>query len=659
MRALRLVVAYSLLSIISCSGLAASPDTPAESSVTLVFERGRSNYEIVIAGNAVEGITEAAKELQRLIEKSTGAALPISRSDTKGRKHIYVGVSAQTKKKEISDDGLALDAYRIRVDGDNIYLVGKDDARLGFYTLNNNQSASAGSYYAVIDFARRFLGARWYMPGALGEEVSQLDRLDIPSNLDVVGVPRFAMRYIDIAATKSRQYQEALVKQGYLSNIYYDQSIADDASRWGRHLRLGSNIALRVEHAWYQWLPADQPSAFSAKAYGRSNPEYYSIPGGKSSKYYYGKDNSHGGQLCICNPDVATEFANNIISYAKKTGQRSFSLSPNDGDWECSCSCCRKNSSRYRPGTPELTAETIAFANRVVGRVVSEIPDARFGFYAYDWTLAAPLDEHARPEIDISDVHNGLAYRYSVPAEKARSEAAIKQWRDGVDSIVLTTYYTFYGHYSLPWSTLDVHSWLFDLFRRNKASSGLRMNYALLDAPPVGMLGADPWVLSELLWDPDQPIGVLKNQFYEGAFGVEAGKLIRTYFDLIDDSMKKTIAELPYRDANGVRSYIAPAYAPIRAQCRQLIDGAVLAVSNSDERFRWRVSRIARAWRLTEITLDLLAAEKEGNRPRVSALVKERQAFLADKDSLMSLAPASADHQNIISPLLGTADQIQ
>jgi Domain of unknown function (DUF4838) len=644
----RLIAATGLagLAITSLAGAAIDPG-----NVLPIVSNGSTRYEILTDIRGPDGVREAAAELQRLLEKATGVRLPIVHAPTATNHQIVVGTHNLATESGITDTGLTYDSYRIKAAKGNIYLIGKDDARLPFYMLNNNQSASAGSYYAVIDFARRFLQARWYMPGPLGEEIGQLATVSIPANLEITGQPHFRIRFLDIASTKTHAYEETLFAQGSIRQVYFDPKIADAATRWGRHLRLGSNFSLNVEHSWYQWLPAERPSQWSAMIYGSSHPEYFAIPGGKNGHYYQGNDNAHGGQLCIYRPDVAHALSDSIVAFARRSGQRAFSLSPNDGDWECARDCCGSLAGNTKSGEA-MTAPVLRFTNDVVAMVLKEIPDARFGLYAYHWTLEPPSDVRVNDRIDISDVYNGMPYAYQLPAQRANMERLIRSWRRAAGSVTLTTYYTFGGNYSLPWSTLDVQEWMIKLLSEYPSSAGVRMNYANLDFPPMGMLGPDPWVLSELLWDPTQSVQQLQNEFYKGAFGAKAAILIQQYFAIIATSLQKTISAMPYTELNGVPAYITPAYATIRDKCRTLIDRAVAAVSNEDERYRWRVNRIARGWRYTEITLDALAASRLGPTERARTLWAERRRLLTDPDSLLSLAPASNDSMQLGSPLI-------
>jgi hypothetical protein len=229
----RLIAATGLagLAITSLAGAAIDPG-----NVLPIVSNGSTRYEILTDIRGPDGVREAAAELQRLLEKATGVRLPIVHAPTATNHQIVVGTHNLATESGITDTGLTYDSYRIKAAKGNIYLIGKDDARLPFYMLNNNQSASAGSYYAVIDFARRFLQARWYMPGPLGEEIGQLATVSIPANLEITGQPHFRIRFLDIASTKTRAYEETLFAQGSIRQVYFDPQIADAATRWGRHL---------------------------------------------------------------------------------------------------------------------------------------------------------------------------------------------------------------------------------------------------------------------------------------------------------------------------------------------------------------------------------------------------------------------------------------
>ncbi|RMD75429.1 MAG: hypothetical protein D6820_14765, partial [Lentisphaerae bacterium] len=141
---------------------------------------GRSDYVIVTAENAPESVREAALELQRLIGKSTGVKLPVTHRKPLSAKAIYLG----KQPGPWEDRKFERDAFVIAVHPPALWIVGNDEvpvksARrhqvtqadfLKFYNICRwRESLSAGTYNGVIEFCRRFLGARWYMPTEAGE----------------------------------------------------------------------------------------------------------------------------------------------------------------------------------------------------------------------------------------------------------------------------------------------------------------------------------------------------------------------------------------------------------------------------------------------------------------------------------------------------------
>lgn len=615
-------------------------------------ENGRSDYRIYISDASTDSTRYAAIELQRLLKKSTGVKLEITSDWSKDLKYFVIGKNNISKRFFKDLNSLENDSYIIGKRDDNLFLIGRDDDHQGFYQLNILKSASVGSYYAVIDFSRRFLGAAWYMPGQYGEEIKKLKELKVTFGEDIKGGPYFSMRYIDGMLYKSIKYQQKLKDIGNIQKIYYSKDVVDEATKWGRHLRLGSNFELNVGHAWYQWIPHDVPSKYVSQTYGKSNPDFFSIDKNSGINIPKSKHPTMGNQLCICNEGVAEEYAKNIISYALKTGKTSYSLSANDGGWKCNCQCCKEKNIDTLKKDPKLSAELIKFANSIAEDVVEEIPDATFGLYAYDWAQLAPLENiKSRKEIYISDVHNGLAYGLYNKNKKESAFKIMKDWREHSEKITLTSYFSFYGNYSFPLSSINKQYELIDFLSSFPSSVGMRMNYALLDSAPVGVLGPDPWVLSELLWNPHQSLTELKNQYYYGAFGIEAGTYIKAYFELIDDAISDYLEKHPVNSPRDVPKMISDVYIPIMIQCNHLIAKAVDSVSEMDYRYKWRVSRVATGWEYAELTLNMIKEKKKLNYIEFGKLKRARDRLLESRESEFSLSRVSLSRQETIVPL--------
>ena len=409
----------------------------------VVIEHGKSNYEIVMENEASLVVRQAGLELQRLIKKSTGVNLSIVSAPDSGKHQIYVGNSRYIGPDILSRLSAVDDAFIIAVKSSDVYLLGIDDASNDVFDLGINRSASVGSYFSVLSFARRYLGAEWYMPGDTGEEIAIISDLSLPSNLDLREQPRFKIRYVDVASYVAEKNIAKAVKQDRLKKNTYNVKLHKETSLWGRRLMLGNNFELDTGHAWYKWIPAEKPTKYSHKAYGKLFPEYFAEPGGRFGRYYYGKGNSHGGQLCMCNPGVSDEMANNIIAYARQTGARSFSLSPNDsGKWDCRCACCKEKNLDKNASGGRLTGELIKFSNQVAEKVKKEIPDARFGIYAYSWASEPPADLQVDPSIAISEVHTRPAYDLYLLRHRSTLQKYVYRSRSRAHHILITSYYS-------------------------------------------------------------------------------------------------------------------------------------------------------------------------------------------------------------------------
>jgi hypothetical protein len=640
----------------------------------LIAANGKSEYQILVPEQAPESVTEAAGELQRLLLMASGVELPITASVEPGIKYLSIG--ATPLMLDVEKGSFAHDAFAILAKAQHLLLVGRDegvdasasgfsgeigpDAALGFYNVRRwNRSLSAGSYNAVIEFARRFLRARWYMPGPLGEEVGTVERLAVAADFELRVAPHFAMRRFNFTDYSERDMRLAL--SGGESKI--DTGIVQASARWGRRLRHTNPVVLGNGHGWRQWIPADQYSApWIAEAigmplYGKDHPEYFALVDGRRQSAYTSKA-QHGGQLCVAYPPLIQTYADNILALAaKQPGTRMFSLAQNDGGQHCQCDlCCAWDPPAAGWGggdveSPFLTDRMLRFQNAVVEKVTAKVPDARFTVAAYHATGRAPLEQVADSRLQIIGYYNYLPYRYHIEAKRRELENALEGWDRATDNFYFSTFYFAYGNYALPWSSVETLAWMVDLMARH-GHQGLSMYFGAGDSNPlVGQLGPDIWITSQLLWDPRQSATALEEEWYLGSFGPEAGPLVREYFAVIAAAMAQETARFPgFWGSRGFsqRQINLNVYPAVRQRCRLLLDGAVKAVADGDKRYRWRVDQIARNWRYVELTLDAVEAVRQSrivgsDQALEAALVlgRKRQDYIDDPANRMAVSAAS------------------
>jgi len=308
-----------------------------------------------------------------------------------------------------------------------------------------------------------------------------------------------------------------------------------------------------------------------------------------------------------------------------------------------------------------LTDRIVRFQNDVAERVLAEIPDAHFTVTAYHSTGRAPSTVKTRPRIHVIGYYNYLPYRFHIEPKRRELEEAMAGWERGTDSFYFGTFYFAYGNYSLPWSTVETHRWMVDLMRRH-GHRGITMYYSGEEMRPmVGQLGPDPWVLSQLLWDPTQSVDALVDEWYTGSFGPVAGGLVRAYYDAIAAEMAEEIARFPdFWASRGFtqRQIDLNVYPRVREQCARLMASARAAVANGEQRYRWRVEQVARTWDYTELTLEALAASRESRitpsdstLERALSLAREREAFIHDRANWLSVSPGTVAISDRQGPL--------
>lgn len=645
---------------------------------------GKSRHQILVSEGAPESVTEAAAELQRLIEKATGVRLGIT--DRTRRRGRYIALGDTKLATGLDLQGLPHDGFVLRVLGDHLILAGRDDTpeesagpnsttitrnNAGqFYNVRRwNKSLSAGTYNAAIELARRYIGARWYMPGPLGEEVPQSETLAVPADLDEIGAPHFGMRRFDLGDYNESRARKALAGE----DDEFDVDLWRLSSRWARHMRHTNNVVMANAHGWRLWIPADQYSAkWIAEAidlpmYGALHPEYFALVDGKRQAAFTSQ-HQHGGQLCVANPELRRQYADNIIRFARlNRGTRMFSLSQNDGGMHCECDLCV---AWDPPGTglgagdvesAWLTDRIVRFQNDVAERVLAEIPDAHFTVTAYHSTGRAPSVEKTHPRIHVIGYYNYLPYRFHIESKRRELEEALAGWEGGTDNFYFGTFYFAYGNYSLPWSTVETHRWMVDMMARH-GHRGITMYYSGEEMRPmVGQLGPDPWVLSQLLWDPNQSVDELVDDWYNGSFGPEAGALVRAYYGAIATAMAEEIPRFPdFWASRGFsqRQIDLNVYPRVREECAALIARARAAVVHRDERYRWRVEQVARTWDYVELTLDALDASRQSRvapsdstLERAMEMARQRVAFIYDAANGLAVSPGTVEISDRQGPL--------
>ena len=332
----------------------------------LYVKDGAPVGEIVAAkGNAPKF---AAEELQRFIERSTGAKLPIVAEPTGDRPAFMVGIAPEGY--DVS--ALPRDGFIIRTVGDNTYIVGRDEVKFS-PELRNQPSGlyyERGTLYGIYGFLERFLGARLVLPIPECEYVRPMKDLDLPA-IDFYDRPDNTMRSYSWANAWDDRIQAQI---SMARNRYQTDTIPNchGLSRLGYLER-----------------------------FGKEHPEYFALR--KNGTRSNNLAEKHGGQLCFSS-NVTEEIYKDAKAYLTGVSATDrgvylnrfkkyiwdwnaawrgyyFNVMPQDGMTPCQCEKCQAEIAKNPQWASDVVWKmTVDIANRLKAEgIQGEVTQMAYG----------------------------------------------------------------------------------------------------------------------------------------------------------------------------------------------------------------------------------------------------------------------------------------
>jgi hypothetical protein len=448
--------------------------------------------------------------LQAYMRRISGAALPIVEEGSEQHRaakgqEIHVGRTQFV-------DGLGLDLDRkdqehvvIKRVGDKLVIACGGDPKLN----------PRGLGFAVSTFLLHVLGVHHYLP----ETESQIDKdplWTIVPKSDSVEVGD-----LDLAQTPD-----------YLSRDFSLGGWANERTPWGQ--------CNRISWGGRYHIPHNMGHILDPAKYGKSNPEFYPLLDGKRTvppKWMLTKD----WQPCWSNPAVVETVVKEARSFFDSHPESELlSLAQNDNFGWCQCEGCLKaNGGRKydKSGGVSYSNVYFRFLNQVCGELEKTHPGKLIGAMIYQNGTYEPPDFQIHPSIvtlltrDFSVFHG--------------SEREAKNIRD------------FIGAWSKVSKRLAVHAWHVDFQGADyprlelKSTKGFLtflhesggISYHGEEYVSFGLDGPKTWITAQLLWDVDQDLGTLLQQFCGDCFGKAAAPM-RRYFETMEEAWNKNTSDL-------------------------------------------------------------------------------------------------------------------
>jgi len=379
--------------------------------------------------------------------------------------------------------------------------VGDDSDGDPLSISNHGEVARAGTLFAVYEFLERYLGIAWFYPGPVGERIPKCSRLVVPE-VEVVQEPSFLRRVF-------------LPYGGYRRN---DTEISLEMFwKWCRRNKMGMGVSGFNHHNWHTIIPKKRDFA--------AHPEYFAV----------NRDGRAGrtAKLCTSIPEVRWHFVARAGAYFETHDLDLYSLSPTDGGNFCECPKCRSlDVPNYLDdrGRTVLTDRVLTFYEDVTDGFVARHPDKFPGGYIYSAYRDFPKRRKYRlPDSFVATyVFNNS---YKAPMTRWESEFdRMRAWHQELPNVRGWVFYSFPtgsdGKEQLlapPFSRADVVGELMAVLRDNGYMGVKICNFCHWQIP------IDYYVMARLLWDVDQNVADVQNEYLRGMYG-DASESVRLYF---------------------------------------------------------------------------------------------------------------------------------
>jgi hypothetical protein len=464
----------------------------ARGAVTIA-DRGQSPYRILIATNALPSERYAAEELQRYLERISGAKLPIATDEARATSHeILLGDNAHLRRFGVKIDfpRLGTDGFTLRTDGNRLVIAG---------------GKPRGTLYGVYELLEEKLGVRWFTPEV--EVVPQTNRLSLPA-LNETQVP--ALEYREVFWTEMMRDADFAARHRLNGNSY---KLTE--KHGGRAV-----VYFPFVHSMDNLVP---PDLFN------EHPEYFPLINGKRVNGYV--------QRCLSNPEVLKMAMARVRQWIKEHPEATvISVSQNDtGKW-CQCEQCKALDDAE--GSP--AASLLVFVNAIAEDIAKDYPNIRIDTLAYQYARKPPKTIRPRPNmiIRLCSIECCFAHPLAtcVSERNRRFRDDIVAWQPVAPKLYIWDYTTDFGHYQQPYPNFAALQPNVQFFVEHGVRGLFEQgNYSRGGNGELGPLRA--YVLARLLWNPRANVARDIDEFLNAYYGQAAPKL-QAYLDLLEIQVK-------------------------------------------------------------------------------------------------------------------------
>ncbi len=437
--------------------------------------------------------------------------------------------------------------------------------------------------------------ARWFIPGELGEEPGRQPPAPGPN--------------------------------AFRSRAFWGSSL-HDGGRWNER----NQLAPQGQH-----FSHNLSRIFPVELFDR-HPEFFPWIGGRRWRP------STTGPV-NWNPDLGEEAVADHAAQAARTFFRdnpeawSFALGTNDGlrYGESPATLAWVYPPRFFRGRPDYSDLVFNFMNRVAERVAPEHPDRHLGALAYYWSEQVPSFPVHPKVMPFLTADRSQGYDAAFLAEE---EELQRRWAAaGPERLGIYDY--IYGHgFLVP----RIHTGLLARHLRHARRTGFTDYFAEM-IPHWGLDGPQPWLVAQLLLDPEQDAAALLDEYYTRFFRA-AARPMRGFFELCERLWMEQ--EGPVYWLKHYRSDSQALLFPpeARRELRALLDEAA-ALAADDDLARRRVELTSAAFRVTERYVEMVERREALARALLAVLGRPGAGSEAERERIAARREADREARRV------------
>ena len=534
MKKIRRLIAVMLGMLMACSAGACKKNEPDNGPVepeftgNYIVKDGQSDYTILISQTAQPAEVTAANELRDIVKKITNVSLEVMAEnklkdvDTKG-KFISVGDTQLYRAQDFKAEDLNTDGFLLKVVENSLFIVGENQR---------------GTLYGVYEFLEREAACKFLSPSY--DYIPSLSEIKL-RRLDVKEIPAFALRS-DFYFPMSYDTKYT-AKMRYLSQ--FGGMAADSIG--GTQMTYWSDGG----HSFYVYVP-------HTKYYAEHN-DWFSGPDPVNSQPCFSNGLNDDGTL-----KEGDSFIRTLIEGVKKVILEKpmlthIMLGQQDNDNVCRCeNCTRQIAALGGQRSAQLVLVINAVAREIKAWMKAEGMDREMTFvtFSYWWSMNAPTkrdengkivaaNEYVIPRDDVYIYFAPIGACYNHPINDTSCSKNVvdiygqfENWRAITDRFYVWDYAANFNDYLSWYPNLPVLKQNL-LYYREIGVAGV-LTEGAITGQNYYQQDLISWLLSKLMWNPDQDVNALRAEYDRYYFGEKAGKIITEYTDFMNSYFETT-----------------------------------------------------------------------------------------------------------------------